>query len=174
MKRKSEKIRTSNQPDRPPADSLSYKQISAIFTAAETDPSMTVVREVVQVALRTGLLSSQLSNLRISDVEIENFRLRLYSPSSSSRQRFIRLLLMALVALIRLHDLNPESDFVMGDNAVARIWYVRRSLRRLGEQIGNRILRLHSFRSTFAAMMISAKVDISTQALLTDHLQAKK
>jgi len=46
---------------------------------------------------------------------------------------------MVLVALMHLHDLNPESEFVLGDNRSARISFVRRSLRQLGEQTGNRI-----------------------------------
>lgn len=174
MKKEPEQTHTSKQPDRPPADSLSRKQISAIVTAADSKPSMSILRDVMQVVLHTGLLSSQLSNLRISDVEIENCRLRLDSDASSSGQRFIPLSPMVLAALIRLHDLNPESEFVMGDNAAARISFVRRSLRRLGDQTGNRNLRLHSFRSTFVATMIGAKVDKSTRARLMGHLKAKK
>lgn len=174
MKKKHEEIHTSKQPDCPPADSLSRKQISAIVTAANSDPSLRSVRDVVQVVLHTGLLSSQLSNLRISDVDIENNRLRLDSHLSPSGQRFVPLSPMTLVALLHLHDLNPESEFVMGDNAAVRISFVRRSLRRLGEQTGNRNLRLHSFRSTFAAMLILAKVDRSTRAELMGHSQAKK
>jgi integrase len=174
MKKKPEEIHTSKQPDRPPADSLSREQISAIVTAANSDPSLRGVRDVVQVVLHTGLRSSELSNLRISDVDIENQRLRLDSHSSPSGQRFVPLSPMVLVALLHLHDHNPDSEFVMGDNAAARISFVRRSLRRLGEQTGNQNLRLHSFRSTFAAMMILAKVDKSTRAQLMDHSQAKK
>jgi len=169
MKKKSEAIRTSKRPDRRPGDSLSREQISAIVTAANSYPSMSIVRDVAQLVLHTGLLSSQLSNLRISDVDIENLRLRLDSHLSPSGQRFVPLSPMALVALLHLHDLNPESEFVMGDNAAARISFVRRSLRRLGEQIGIRNLGLQSFRLTFVAMMIKAKVDISTRARLTGH-----
>jgi integrase len=174
MKKKSNEIHASKPSDRSRCDSLSREQISAIVTSANSDPSMSIVRDVMQVVLHTGLLSSQLSNLRISDVDIENLRLRLDSHSSFSEQRFIPLSPMVLVALMHLHDLNPESEFVLGDNRSARISFVRRSLRQLGEQTGNRHLRLHSFRSTFAAMMVSAGVDISTRAQLMGHSLAKK
>lgn len=174
MKKKPDEIQTSKQPNRPPGDSLSREQISAIITAANSDPSMSIASDVVQVVLHTGLLSSQLSNLRISDVDVENNRLRLDSHASPSGQRFILLSPMALEALMRLHGLNPKSEFVLGDNPAARISFVRLALRRVGEQTGNRNLRLHSFRSTFIAMMISAGIDTSTLARHMGHAWAKK
>jgi integrase len=169
MQKKSDEFRTSKQPDRRPGDSLSREQISAIVTVANTYPSTGIVRDVLQLVLHTGLLSSQLFNLRISDVDIENLRLRLDSHLSPLGTALCPAVAHDAVVLLHLHDLNPESEFVIGDNAAVRISFVRRSLRRLGEQIGIRNLGLQSFRLTFVAMMTKAKVDISTRARPTGH-----
>jgi integrase len=156
MKKKSKKIRTSKPPNRSIGDSLSPEQICAIFTAASSDPSLRTLSNVVRVVLHSGLQGGILPTLRISDVDIKNNRLRVDSPKSDDGQRFIPLAPVALEALMHLHDLNPESEFILGDKANTRISIVRRSLHRLGEQIGIENLNLHSLRSTFVSTMLSS------------------
>lgn len=92
MKKRLHEIHPSKQPDRSPGDSLSDKQTSAIVAAANSDASLRIVSDVVKVVLHTGLLSSQLSTLRISDVDVENLRyvsilICLPRDSASSRCR---------------------------------------------------------------------------------------
>jgi len=151
---------------------LSRGQIDQILAHASENPRWEVVHDLVEIVYGTGLRRKEMADLLITDVDTVQNCINIVGATSRDGGRHVPLTSNALAAIIRLHSLNPNSKFVLGDKADARLARASRDLPTIASQIGASDVSLHALRASFAACLVSGGLDVATLASLMGYSSA--
>lgn len=137
----------------------STDDICKIISRCEDDPKLQVLRNLVRVIANTGLRNGEFASLRESDIDPAGTLLHVGRPRTiASSMRMLPLRPRTYAALVSLHILNPESEFVLGDCPRTRFDYMIRKLKIIAPQFARAGLWTYSIRLNYESRLISAGI----------------
>ena len=130
-------------------------------------------KEIVMLLLYTGVRVSELCSIKIRDIDLLNYSIKIYGKGGKFREVPLKLDLSdAIKEYIRDRDYSvKDSEYlVIGQRGALRRDAINTMLERLTEEIGmiNK-LKPHTFRHTFCTRLINRGVPISTVSKLAGH-----
>lgn len=140
----------------------STDDIRSIILSCDADPRLQTVGNMVRVIANTGLRNREFAELRISDIDPAGFLYIRRARSASLPPRIIPIRPKTHMALLALHQLNPESEFVLGNNPRARLEFMIRNLKVVAPTFGRIPRRTHSIRANFSYRLMSAGIPAGT------------
>ncbi|WP_049042497.1 tyrosine-type recombinase/integrase [Clostridium sporogenes] len=128
---------------------------------------------IVMLLLYTGVRVSELCSIKIRDIDLLNYSIKIYGKGGKFREVPLKLDLSdAIKEYIRDRDYSvKDSEYlVIGQRGALRRDAINTMLERLTEEIGmiNK-LKPHTFRHTFCTRLINRGVPISTVSKLAGH-----
>jgi integrase len=114
---------------------------------------------VIRVIANTGLGNSEFMSLQVSDIDSDGGWLHIGRPRGKYvGGRILPLRPKTISALLTLHRLNPQSEFVLGDSPRTRFDQMIRKLRVVAPQFARTRLWTYSIRMNFACRLMSAGI----------------
>lgn len=162
----------SHGPQHRRAPILSSGQIDRILPFANQYSRWGVVHDLAEIFYRTGIHRMELADLLIADVDTAQNCINVVVATSRYGGRSVPLTPNVLAAITRLHSLNPNSKFVLGDKAGARLARASRDLRRIASQIGAGNVSPHALRVSFAARLAYSGVNLAMLARMMGYSSA--
>lgn len=128
---------------------------------------------IVMLLLYTGVRVSELCSIKIRDIDLLNYSIKIYGKGGKFREVPLKFDLSdAIKEYIRDRDYSvKDSEYlVIGQRGALRRDAINIMLERLTEEIGmiNK-LKPHTFRHTFCTRLINRGVPISTVSKLAGH-----
>ncbi len=148
----------------------SAEDICAAIAQCEQNPALHTAGRIVRVTANTGIHNGELQSLKLSSVDVERAWLRIERMSQDRvESRQIPLRQRTLDAILALHTLNPDSEFVLGDHPRTRFEQTIRKLKLVAPQFGRSRLWMHSLRMSFAYRLLSAGIPHGMAKYLLGH-----
>jgi|GEM_PF-5585505 len=137
----------------------STDDIRKVLSLCESHPDLQIPGYVTRVIANTGLRNCELMCLRVSDIESDEGWLHIGHPRGMHvGNRVLPLRPKTLSALLSLHRLNPQSEFVFGDSPRTRFDQTIRKLRTVAPQFMHTRLWTYSIRLNFSSRLLSAGI----------------
>jgi integrase len=133
---------------------LSNDQIHQILRAAQEDPRLQDLYDVVSIISLTGLRARELENLLWADVDLANGQLAVASPKAISK-RYVPIGARTHQVLEARLARQPASEYVLGICPKTLLCRVRRQLAELGQQIGIGSVNLRNLRHIFFSNLMN-------------------
>lgn len=157
--RRVKKLKVDNQRTRV----LSYEEEQRLLSALRENPA---VRQIVTVALHTGLRRGEIFNLAWNDVDFDR-RFILVQQSKSGKKRMIP---MNSTVLEMLKNIVRRGDLVFPSPRTGeRLIEIKRSFNRALKMAGIENLRFHDLRHTAATRMADSGADAFTLMKILGH-----
>ena len=141
---------------RPP--SLTESELKKILSAAQNNPVMEDLHNLVTIISRTGIRAGEMVRLRWSDVDLDKGQLVVDAKIGKHAIPFDAECRKAFAAL---HARRPKSGLVLGDSPSGVRYRMSRQLRTLSAQIGMRPITFQLLRHTFFTRLANAGVSAS-------------
>lgn len=133
--------------------------IKDLLTLCGEDSNLQIPMAITRVIVNTGIRNCEFMNLRISNVDFENRLLSIeHSNSMNIRNRILPVRTKTISALSYLHQLNMQSEFILGDHPRTRFDYSIRKFKLLSPQVARSRLWTYSLRLNFAHRLLSAGI----------------
>jgi integrase len=130
-----------------------------IISHCENNPDLQVLGHMVRVISNTGLLNGEFGSLRRTDIDPAGVWLYVGRRRTvASPERALPIRPRTYAALVSLHQLNPESEFVLGGSPRTRFDYMIRKLKIVAPQLARTRLWSCSIRLNFECRLISAGI----------------
>lgn len=137
----------------------STDDIRTIISIAEADPNLQILANMARVIANTGIRNGEFAGLRISDIDPTGSWLEVRRPRSTSMpSRVLPIRPRTYMALLALHQLNPESELVLGDFPKTRFNSMLHKLKVVAPNFGRARQRTYSIRANFAFRLMSAGI----------------
>lgn len=137
----------------------STDDIRNVLLYCESFANLRVPGWVIRVIANTGIRSREFMALRISDVDSDRGSLTIDRPCETHLgARRLPLRPKTLEALLSLHQLNPQSEFALGDHPRTRFHQTIRTLDIVAPRLVRKRLRTYSLRLNFAYRLMSAGI----------------
>lgn len=135
------------------------EDIREVIFQCEGESDLQVVGNMIRVLANTGLRNGEFMTLRISDIDPGGQWLQVSRRRGmGSEMRMLPLRSRTLAALNSLHDMNPESELVLGDSPRTRFDYTIRKLKIIAPQFGRARLWTYPIRLNFEYRLMSAGI----------------
>lgn len=133
--------------------------IRQIIVRCEHNSELHTVGNMVRVLANTGLRRGEFTEVRRSDIDPDGQWLHVGGSSGiGGNGRMLPIRPLTLEALLSLHRMNAQSEFVLGDRPKARFDYALRKLRTVAPQLVQTRAPAHSIRVMFAYRLWSADI----------------
>jgi integrase len=126
------------------------------------------LRDMIILALDTGMRLSELTHLKWQDVDLTRQFLTVRN-TKNGRDRKIPLTSRVITTLLRRKNLPDISDFVFPSGKGNHLWRVRSAYVRLLKRANIKGIRFHDLRHTFATRLVVGGTDIATVQKLLGH-----
>ncbi|MBN1272507.1 MAG: tyrosine-type recombinase/integrase [Candidatus Aminicenantes bacterium] len=127
------------------------------------------LKDVIVVALNTGMRRGEILNLRWEDVDFDR-RFVFVEKTKSGRARSIPMNSVLFETLRRIRRNGTSEEYVFWNKKTGKpIQDVKKSFKSACEDAGIENLRFHDLRHTFATRLVESGVDIVTVAELLGH-----
>lgn len=137
----------------------STDDIRNIISLCEAEPGLQTAANMVRVIANTGVRNGEFAKLRIADIDPSGTWLTIHRHRSGSvRSRVIPIRQKTHTALLALHQLNPDSEFVLGDTPRTRFDCMIRKLILVAPEFGRTRQRTYSIRKNFEYRLMSAGI----------------
>lgn len=133
--------------------------IRDFISRCEEDSNLRTTGNMVRVIANTGLRNEEFKSLQVSDLDPNGEWLNItHVRGTKGKPRVIPIRSRTYAALIALHELNPASEFVLGDCPRTRFDESIRKLRTVAPQFARARLWTHSIRKNFEFRLKSAGI----------------
>lgn len=126
------------------------------------------LRDIIILALDTGMRLSELIHLKWEDVDLTRQFLTVRN-TKSGRDRKIPLTLRVILTLLNRKKSPGATEHIFPHGQGNQLWRVRSAFVRLLKRINIKGLRFHDLRHTFATKLITQGVDLATVQKLLGH-----
>jgi integrase len=107
-----------------------------IISRCEGDPHLQALGNMVRVIANTGLLNVEFASLRKFDIDVSGRWLHVGRPRSvASPSRTLPIRPRTYAALVSLHQLNPDSELILGEKPRTRFANMIRKLKIVAPQL---------------------------------------
>jgi integrase len=132
------------------------------------DSSSGWLKDMIILALDTGMRLSELTHLKWEDVDLSHQFLTVRN-TKSARDRKIPLTSRVISILFRRKEHADGATFVFPHGHGSQLWRVRSAFVRLLKRTNITGLRFHDLRHTFATRLVTGGTDIATVQKLLGH-----
>jgi len=150
-----------------PIEPYSPAEMRALLAASDAYERMFIL-----LLVSTGLRGSELTSLRVDDVDWESGEIRVWNGKGNKE----RIIVVRPDALAALHAYVEEKKRRHGYiwPAHGRLGYMGEStlyhvIRRLGQRVGVRHCTIHRFRNTFACRFLESGASVGDLAIVLGH-----
>jgi integrase len=125
------------------------------------------IKDIVTVALHTGMRKSEILNLKWQDIDLRN-RLIIIRNTKNNESRTIPMN-ETLCDMLQMLSPTNEQQYVFANREGKPFGDVRTSFRNALKRAGIKDFRFHDLRHTFASKLVMRGVDIRTVQTLLGH-----